>query len=63
MTGTGSAKILGNLMGIDASGSTAVGNVTGIYLSGSSNNQVGGPDLGDANVVSGNGSEGIDLDG
>ncbi len=63
VTGTGSAKILGNLIGTDASGSIAVGNVTGIYLSGSSNNQVGGPDAGDANVVSGNASEGIDIDG
>ena len=62
VTGTGSAKIRGNLIGTDAGGSAAVGNVVGIYLSGSANNQVGGVNTGEANVVSGNAGEGIDVE-
>ncbi|HTY41409.1 MAG TPA: S-layer homology domain-containing protein [Thermoanaerobaculia bacterium] len=63
VSGSGSAKILGNLIGTDAGGSFAVGNVVGIYLSGSANNQVGGVNAGEPNVVSGNAGEGIDVEG
>jgi hypothetical protein len=62
VTGTGAATVLGNLIGTDASGSAALGNVDGISLSASSNSLIGGINPGEANVVSGNTGEGIDIE-
>ena len=52
--------IAGNSIGTNAAGTAALGNTTGIILSGGSvNNTVGGTTAADANVISGNASDGL----
>jgi len=46
--------ILGNLIGTDATGASALGNQDGVLVSGATSNVIGGPSLGDRNVISGN---------
>jgi hypothetical protein len=53
--------VLGNKVGTDADGETALPNTfSGILVTGD-RNLVGGPDAGEANVVSGNGADGIEV--
>lgn len=62
----GSGNILsGNHIGVDAGGNTDLGNMgDGVYLdSGAQGNTIGGDTDGERNVISGNGDEGIALDG
>ena len=52
--------IKGNFIGTDNSGSSAIPNTTsGIRIAGGKNNQIGGPDPGEGNLISGNSNEGI----
>ncbi len=56
--------ILGNYIGTDITGMTALGNKqNGIVLAQSSNNTIGGTATGAGNVISGNGLDGIDATG
>jgi titin len=59
-----SNTIQGNLIGINAAGTAALGNANnGIYLNNAPGNLVGGTTPGARNVVSGNGGSGLYLDG
>ncbi|MDB5310735.1 MAG: repeat-containing protein, partial [Gemmataceae bacterium] len=61
LTGT---VIQGNRIGTDVTGTTADGNkLDGIFLDDTSNNTIGGTSPGDGNVISGNGQDGIDING
>lgn len=57
--------VQGNLIGVAASGTTALGNVNnGIVIYGNSNgNVIGGPTAAAQNIISGNGASGIFLNG
>jgi hypothetical protein len=63
--GTSSNVVSGNLIGTDAAGSAALGN--GVYgvliLGGASSNTVGGTSADARNVISGNGSVGVNITG
>lgn len=64
LRGTGATlnMVLGNYIGTDASGNATLGNIEGfgiIVTGGATGNKIGGIELGDGNVVSGNGSHGI----
>ena len=61
-TATGNT-IEGNLIGTDSSGLAAVHNDSGILINGASFNVVGGPQVSERNVISGNNSQGIEIDG
>jgi CSLREA domain-containing protein len=53
-------KIIGNYIGTDVSGTVNLGNAsTGVGISTSPNCIVGGPTVGERNVISGNGQDGI----
>jgi trimeric autotransporter adhesin len=53
-------KIYGNIIGMNAAGSSALPNGTGVYLQdGSSRNQIGGNDPAMANTISGNSLQGV----
>ena len=54
-------QVLGNLIGTDISGMTAVPNYHGILISESTGNQIGGAAAGAGNLISGNEFSGIDL--
>ena len=58
-------RVLGNLVGTDASGSAPLGNGTdGVHvLGGASDTAVGGAGAGDANLISGNGESGVRIGG
>ncbi|HVF57922.1 MAG TPA: SBBP repeat-containing protein [Pyrinomonadaceae bacterium] len=65
---TGSNNVQGNYIGTDAAGTIDLGNSgTGIFMQGAADNLVGGltatPGEAPGNVISGNGSSGIDLNG
>jgi hypothetical protein len=64
-SGTSANLVLGNLIGTDSSGKTALPNLAvGISISdGASGNIVGGTNSAAANVISGNAGDGIDIDG
>jgi CSLREA domain-containing protein len=63
--------VLGNWMGVNTNGTTALvtnvsgtnsfGNGSGIVLTGSSNNQIGGVTAAERNVIAGNGCQGINI--
>ena len=53
--------VAGNLLGVDATGVTALPNGQGILISGGSANTVGGTDPGAGNVISGNNGGGINV--
>jgi len=57
--GTGFNSIVGNLIGTDASGTTALGNGGGVGLAFLGFNRVGGTDPGERNVISGNAGMGM----
>src|SRR5207302_3060158 len=47
-------QVLGNTIGVDASGTRALRNTYGVYVTGGSNNLIGGLAPGAGNVISGN---------
>ena len=56
--------ILGDLIGTDPTGTRALGNLyDGIYIDGAPNNTIGSTSSGGRNVISGNASIGIQIDG
>lgn len=56
--------VLGNFIGLNASGNGAIPNVNGVYLASSSNNIViGGSNASDGNIISGNSNMGLDVSG
>lgn len=55
--------IKGNLIGINASGTAVLGNQDGVILINSSVNVIGGAAPGDANIIGGHSSDGIEMDG
>jgi trimeric autotransporter adhesin len=63
ITSSGCA-IKGNYIGLNASGTAALANTTGISLIASANNTViGGPNLSDRNIISGNAIRGLSISG
>jgi hypothetical protein len=62
-TGTTGNQILGNFIGTDADGTTALKNLeNGIFIGfGASNNVIGGTTPGAGNLISGNGDQGIQI--
>jgi hypothetical protein len=55
--------LLGNWIGTDSTGQQGLGNIVGVYINGSSDNQVGGTENGSGNVISGNTSVGVEIYG
>ncbi|MEG4971914.1 DUF4347 domain-containing protein, partial [Microcoleus sp. K4-B3] len=56
--------VLGNIIGTNAAGTAALPNtLTGVQISGGSNNIVGGTTVAERNLISGNGSAGVFIDG
>jgi parallel beta-helix repeat protein len=56
--------IHGNYIGVDVDGNTELGNSgTGVWLDNSDDNEIGGAAGGEGNVISANGSHGVELDG
>lgn len=63
-SGTGTATIVGNLIGVNAAGTAAIPNESvGIYAGESFHAVIGGASNASRNVISGNGSHGISLGG
>ncbi|MDR3639531.1 MAG: MBG domain-containing protein, partial [Isosphaeraceae bacterium] len=60
--GASGNAVLGNLIGTDPSGTTAIANGYGIEINGSANNTIGGTTPVAGNVISGNTSDGIDVE-
>jgi parallel beta-helix repeat protein len=58
-TGGGATTIQGNFIGTSITGNSPIPNARGIGLTGTTNFLIGGPGLGEGNVVSGNTGEGI----
>ncbi len=56
-------QVSGNLIGTDSSGSSALGNIVGIYINGASGNEIGGTVSSSGNTVSGNSSVGVEIYG
>lgn len=64
MTGAGTTSnfVQGNFIGTDTSGSTAIGNLSGVFIgTGASNNTIGGSSAAMRNVISGNTFDGVTL--
>jgi hypothetical protein len=62
--GASGNEVYGNYIGVDASGTLDKGNTDeGIDLELSNSNIIGGPGAGQRNIISGNGSDGIEIDG
>ncbi|MBV7332556.1 hypothetical protein KFU94_30880 [Chloroflexi bacterium TSY] len=61
--GTADNRVLGNYIGTDAVGTSAIGNTeTGVFIGfGASNNIIGGAAEGANNLISGNGEHGVNL--
>ncbi len=55
--GTSENKVFGNMIGVDASGSRRMPNASAgvVICEGASENQIGGPNPGEGNIISGNG--------
>ncbi len=62
-SGTDNNVILGNYIGTDTTGTSAIGNNIGVGISGGSGNIVGGTTAGSRNIISGSTSSGIALGG
>ena len=56
-------QVSGNLIGTNASGTSALGNIVGIYVNGAAGNQIGGTESASANTISGNSSVGVEIYG
>jgi hypothetical protein len=59
----GGDTVLGNYIGITTAGVVAANGANGIFISGTSDNIIGGTGSTDANVISGNSADGILIDG
>jgi hypothetical protein len=60
--GSSGNQLLGNLIGTDATGMARLGNhVDGVYINAAPGNVIGGPDAADRNVISANGSAGLQV--
>jgi Ca2+-binding RTX toxin-like protein len=60
LSGNSTVTVKGNLIGTNAAGNAALGNfLSGIFIAASNNNIIGGPNVSDGNVISGNGTGGI----
>ena len=59
--GSTSNTVLGNYIGIDATGTVAIENYDGVSVAGASNNTIGGTSTGARNVISGNRLSGLKL--
>jgi hypothetical protein len=54
--------VAGNLIGTDGSGTASLGNQgSGVYINGAGSNTIGGPTPDAANVISGNGQDGVTI--
>ena len=61
---TMSNTVLGNYIGTNAAGTSAIGNAAGVsIIGGAQNNQVGGALPGERNLISGNGGDGVHISG
>src|SRR6185312_3805565 len=63
INGSNNNLVIGNLIGTDITGKTALGNtVDGVLIiGGATGNTVGGGAAGDRNVISGNNANGVDI--
>jgi CSLREA domain-containing protein len=61
LNNAGGDTVTGNFIGTDVSGKVAAGNAGGVFASNAGLNNLGGPALGDRNVISGNNGGGIFL--
>ena len=62
--GTTGVVVTGNLIGTDATGTIAIGNVgAGVYIENSADNTIGGTAAAERNVISGNDGDGIQITG
>jgi hypothetical protein len=56
------AKVLGNFVGVDVSGTKALPNITGVYVGGAaSDNQIGGIGVGEGNLIAYNRGKGVTI--
>jgi hypothetical protein len=65
ISGNNNSTVQGNYIGIDVTGSTALGNgKSGVLIDdGAQNNTIGGTSTGAGNLISGNGISGVQIDG
>jgi trimeric autotransporter adhesin len=56
-------KVVGNYVGTDASGAQVPGNYHGVYIIEAPNNVVGGATAAERNIISGNDSQGVRIEG
>ncbi len=61
--GSAANVVEGNFIGTDSTGTIALGNSVGVSLNGAGNNVLGGTSAGAGNVISGNGTYGIEISG
>jgi titin len=61
LNNAGGDTVSGNFLGTDVSGKVAAGNAGGVFASNAGLNKIGGPAVGDRNVISGNNGGGIFL--
>lgn len=61
--GAAGSTVAGNYLGTDASGASALPNGTGVQITNSSNNTIGGPTAADRNLISGNTFKGVSITG
>ncbi|MBW3539574.1 MAG: right-handed parallel beta-helix repeat-containing protein, partial [Planctomycetes bacterium] len=61
--GTNFNVVTGNYIGTDAAGTAALGNASGVFIQGASNNTIGGTTAGAGNVISGNRLAGVTVFG
>ena len=60
ITAAGNVQVAGCFIGTDPTGEVAEPNGNGVRIENSSNT-IGGPDVGDRNVISGNGNDGVEV--
>ena len=63
IAGAGGNVVWGNYIGTSPNGLAPVGNIVGVYLNRTANNQIGGTQAGAGNVISGNRQAGIEIFG
>jgi hypothetical protein len=56
-------RVVGNFIGTSSTGQSALGNGTGVVIDNAPNNQIGDVTPGAANVISGNGGDGVNIRG
>ena len=63
MISSGGNTVAGNIIGLDATGSTSIANANGVTISNGTNNTIGGTTVASRNIISGNTSEGVRITG